>query len=142
MLSKLKNSRACVFSCKRALHLTRKCCETEKEEDGVHPHRKNELGIQMLSKYFQKKIFNSEPNTVNNSTMQEIKEHLSTQGLLGKKSTIHPEVEFPLPDLQGENLDDHFQNIAKKQLDGYKELAESLINCTVPEKPKVRKPYR
>ncbi|KAK3096547.1 hypothetical protein FSP39_001169 [Pinctada imbricata] len=42
-----------------------------------------------------------------------------------------------MPKLLGENIDEHFKELAFQQLEGYYELAEELMDCQIPPKPKV-----
>ncbi len=42
---------------------------------------------------------------------------------------------LPLPDLKGEDLQEHFANIAKEQVGAYKELADEFASAKLPELP-------
>ncbi len=46
---------------------------------------------------------------------------------------------LPLPQLQGENLREHFENIAFRQVGHYRNLANGLAACELPEIPPIDK---
>lgn len=49
-----------------------------------------------------------------------------------------PDVDLTLPKLKGDNIEEHFLNIAKDQVEPYQKLIESIVMSAIPEMPKVR----
>ena len=68
-------------------------------------------------------------------TLERTKEHLECHGLWGKEGSILPDVDFTLPRLYGENIDEHFQILANKQSGVYLEMAQELAECSLPPMP-------
>ena len=46
---------------------------------------------------------------------------------------------LPLPELRGDNLQEHFDAIASKQVGRYKELGDEFADCELPEVPPIEK---
>ena len=116
----------------------------------MHPHhqRFNPLNIQMLTEMLHKQIFPSEnieepqlssssspssssplqpsssspsPSTKKGtSDLARIQAHLNKFGLLKGKSLSISDVHLHLPELFGQNVDDHFRHIASEQTREYK----------------------
>lgn len=97
-----------------------------------------ELGYPVISDEVHKKIFGLET--------------LSQMGLDGKYRSAHllgkfgieipvdyPENLYdgplPLPDLKGERLKDHFEQVATEQVGHYKEFADAYAKCKLPKVP-------
>lgn len=49
------------------------------------------------------------------------------------------DVDIKLPKLKGANIEEHFYNIAKDQVNPYQKLIASVVNSKLPEVPKVEK---
>ena len=96
----------------------------------------NEIGIQMLSQPMHEQVFkNCESKTVNTESMEFIKEHLDKHKLWGKEGQVLPDVNFTLPELKGNNIDEHFRHLANKQLEPYLIHANEIVNCEMPAMP-------
>lgn len=97
--------------------------------------RFNEIGIQMLSKNLYDQLFkkNTEKKSVN---LDAINKHLKTHGLHNKSSDVLDVVQLNIPKLQGENIDEHFKNIALQISRPYFDIAEKLSSFDLPELPK------
>lgn len=63
----------------------------------------------------------------------ELKKHGITVG----ESVVLPDVDLRLPPLKGDNVVEHFNNIAAEQISPYKELVASLMNAKIPEMPQI-----
>lgn len=48
-------------------------------------------------------------------------------------------VDLTLPKLKGDNIEEHFYNIAKEQAEPYQKLISSIITSELPQMPKVIK---
>jgi DNA polymerase gamma 1 len=98
--------------------------------------RTNPLGIQMLSSKLHEQLFSS----VGEPTYQEInveksKKHLCQFDLGSHESEILENIEFDLPKLESQNLNEHFEIIARQQSKSYVDLIHQLIKAKVPLQP-------
>jgi DNA polymerase gamma 1 len=50
-----------------------------------------------------------------------------------------PEVDLTLPKLSGKNIEEHFYNIAKQQVESFQNLIDSLLVAEIPKMPEVKK---
>ena len=65
-----------------------------------------------------------------------VEEHLSAHNLWGRETTVLEDLNFKLPGLHGNNIDEHFKHLAAKQTEDYVRLANKLKTCKMPAKPK------
>lgn len=98
--------------------------------------RLNSLNIQMLSKPLHKQIFAGRQPRCSKKAVLRSKEHLSEQGLWDKAGTVLPDIDLQLPELQGDNIDQHFKNIASQLNKPYFDLAVELSQASLPPMPK------
>lgn len=99
-------------------------------------HRTNTVDIQMLPENLRRKIFGSPAeSTVDEGKRSAIENHLKKHDLLGKKTTVQENVDFPLPPLHGTNIGEHFRTIAVQQTLSYRENAERLASASLPPQP-------
>lgn len=122
--------------------------------------RVNEINIQLLSESLYKQIFGENKSleariqassvvgkpgdegcvnyehTLDPRRFQKVKEHLSQHKLWSKQSALQKDVDFQLPPLLGNTVDEHFTNVAKNQVKDYVEFAENLCGTGIPEMPK------
>ena len=98
--------------------------------------RVSEINIQMLSKSLHRQIFGGKEPTTKASAITRSRKHLKAQGLWGKKGSILPDIDVKLPPLMGENIDEHFRNIAELQSRPYLDLAVELMRTPLPQMPK------
>lgn len=62
---------------------------------------------------------------------------LASHGIKSLETPKLPDVNLTLPKLKGDNIEEHFLNIAKEQAGPYQELIASIVNSQLPEMPKV-----
>ncbi|XP_060083102.1 DNA polymerase subunit gamma-1-like [Ylistrum balloti] len=106
--------------------------------------RKNEIGIQMLSPSLREQLFGKEveQHSVDNENgnaspvMKKVKKHLSDHDLWGRESTILPDIDLKIPELKGDNIAEHMENLARQQVEGYHELASLIANPNFRFPPK------
>ena len=114
------------------------CCCQFSDATGEEDTRINHANIQMLSKNLHSQIFkNSKNEMLSKDSLNKVKQHLVKHGLWDKSSTKTKPLLFDLPELYGENIEEHFKHIAKKATTNYFALAESMSSTvsTIPEKP-------
>jgi DNA polymerase gamma 1 len=102
--------------------------------------RKTELGYPVLEEDLHRRIFGKQkPKEMSRLGKQK------AENLL-KQFDISTPVDYPkhlydgplpLPELQGENLGEHFEKIALSQIGEYKKLANEFATCELPELPPV-----
>ena len=103
--------------------------------------RINQLGIQMISKSLHKQIFGEEPRT-SDAAITKSRRHLAAHGIYADDTGCErsPErlrdVDVTLPPLTGRNVNEHFVNVARKQIEPYLSLAGDLAKATLPQMPK------
>jgi DNA polymerase gamma 1 len=117
---------------------------TLKKTSYIIPHtsassapRCNAANIQMLSESLHDQIFHQQAEHVDDDTAQQISDHLQSFGLADKPTSVMPEVDFTLPPLLGENIDKHFQMLALKQTQTYRQLAQQILRLAkAPPRPR------
>ncbi|CAI4052333.1 hypothetical protein SKDZ_15G4640 [Saccharomyces kudriavzevii ZP591] len=86
--------------------------------------RINPVGIQYLGESLQRQVFGScgsrDETGQSDKLMELSKQSLKDHGLWGKKTLIAEPISFPLPPLQGQSLDEHFQKIGQFNSEPYK----------------------
>lgn len=99
--------------------------------------RTNPLGIQMLSSKLHKQLFSltGEPNYSAENTEKSIA-HLKNFDLGSKESEVLDDIEFDLPPLESQDLNKHFEIIARQQSKPYVELIQEFIQMDIPAQPK------
>ncbi|KAK6166464.1 hypothetical protein SNE40_023149 [Patella caerulea] len=98
--------------------------------------RKNEIDIQMLSDGLHKHIFkNTEKRELDEKSRIIIKSHLENHDLWNRPTEHLKDVNCSLPKLQGENIDEHFRNIAIEQTADIVNLSNVIVNARRPPKP-------
>jgi DNA polymerase gamma 1 len=98
----------------------------------------NPVKIQMISKKLHRQIFSDTPSTGGNigKDFDGIVKHLKSFDLWGKKTVALPDPDVNLPDLFGNNIDEHFRELASQQIKPYLEQVKLICDCKIPEKPK------
>ncbi len=99
------------------------------------PCRINPLQIQMLSEALHKQIFRDSTDTIADRSLKSVEKHLQQHGLWNRPTSIIDDVELKLPPLQGKSIEDHFLNIADRQIRDYKSLAEKIAQTELPPLP-------
>ncbi len=99
--------------------------------------RTNPLGIQMLSSKLHEQLFSSvgEP-TYSDQDIDKSKIHLQKFDLGLNEGEILEDIEFDLPELESQNLNEHFEIIAQQQSKPYVGLINQLIKSNLPPQPK------
>jgi DNA polymerase gamma 1 len=100
--------------------------------------RFTELGYPILSNTLSERIFGKQEAPAMSRLAKQKAENLL------KEFNIQTPVDYPdhlydgplpLPDLKGENLQEHFANIAKDQIGTYKRMADEFASAKLPELP-------
>jgi len=99
--------------------------------------RTNPLGIQMLSSKLHEQLFSSVGEPIySDKNIEKSKQHLQQFDLGLKDSEILDNIEFDLPSLESQNLNEHFEIIARKQSKPYIDLIYQLIKSNnIPSQP-------
>ncbi|NXN91843.1 DPOG1 polymerase, partial [Rhinopomastus cyanomelas] len=97
--------------------------------------RVNPLNIQMLSRNLHEQIFRGAQVSYSPEMVQRSVKHLQQHDLWGKETSMLPDVELQLPQMYGQNIDEHFQLLAQKQSLPYLEAANKLLQCQLPPMP-------
>lgn len=114
---------------------------TESKQNFKEQPRVNPVGIQYLSTHLDKQIFPTkyQPDSVQSTEDPKLielsKRYLDSHKLLGKKTNISEPISFDLPELQGENLDEHFKKLAIFSSKDYIKQAKDLAELNLPPKP-------
>lgn len=98
--------------------------------------RFNEFGIQMLSQKMYEQIFKDvKPRELSAEDIESSINHLKKFDLLNKEPDVLEDISFNLPKLSGDNIDSHFQNIAKQQAQKYFLMLYNLVQSPLPPMP-------
>lgn len=97
--------------------------------------RLNPLNIQMLSRNLHEQIFRGVEPEYREEDVQHSIRHLEKHKLWGKETSLLPDVELKLPQMYGQNIDEHFRILAEKQSLPYLEAASELLRAELPPMP-------
>nr|XP_002125927.3 DNA polymerase subunit gamma-1-like [Ciona intestinalis] len=98
--------------------------------------RYNKFGIQMLPEKLHKQIFKeTRIKDENPKQIQQSIEHLDKFGLWGKEQESLPDYDVTLPKLYGNNVNEHFENVASEQSRPYREALNKLVKNELPNMP-------
>ena len=102
--------------------------------------RINPLGIQMLPEHIYHYLFGNVipiPSTNNiEQSIQHLKQHgITTTTTTQQSSLITIKDNLKLPELWGDNIKDHFNNIANYQVKDYRQLIDELTRSITPHIP-------
>ncbi|CRK99798.1 CLUMA_CG013106, isoform A [Clunio marinus] len=101
------------------------------------PENINEMGIQMISRHLFNQIFKKTNNTkIGSEYIDKYRKELERHGIKNIENVQVEDVKLNLPKLRGENIEEHFQIIAKEQVEPYQKLVSQIVNSTLPEMPK------
>ena len=90
----------------------------------------------MLSKFLHEQIFGGTDNVQwNPASVKKSQQELTRHGLSDKKVPPLEDVQLQLPSLHGENINDHFYQIASKQLEPYMKLVNKMLGAKLPPSP-------
>jgi DNA polymerase gamma 1 len=98
--------------------------------------KRNELGVQLLSRCVHSQVFkNAAFPPPNEAYIQIARDHLATHGLDPSQGSVLPNTSFPLPPLQGKNLDEHFHRLGAAAAQPWLDLARDFVSTPLPPKP-------
>ncbi|KAF8893833.1 DNA polymerase family A-domain-containing protein [Infundibulicybe gibba] len=106
--------------------------------DGKAPDlvKRNELGVQLLSRRLHAQIFQNVSFPPPQKTFVQIsQEHLEMHGLDPTQGSVLPDTSFDLPPLQGSNLLEHFYRIGSHAAEPWRDMAKSFTSASLPPKP-------
>ncbi|XP_072945255.1 DNA polymerase subunit gamma-1, mitochondrial [Epargyreus clarus] len=112
--------------------------EIKKDENIVNSKefRVNEVNIQMISKNIYKQLFKKPPRPIDPKIVQSCQESLLKHGIDYKNYSYLPDIELKLPELEGEDIVEHFYNIGERQSAPYRSLLQMLATNKLPTLPK------
>lgn len=116
-----------------------RCCSTSvkpKSQKGSDQTRLNPLNIQMLSRNLQEQIFRGQIQEYTDEDVERSIRHLEQHKLWGKETDLLPDVELKLPEMYGNDIDEHFRLLAQKQSLPYLDAASQLQGARLPRMPK------
>lgn len=107
-----------------------------KSQQGSDQTRLNSLNIQMLSRNLQEQIFQGQMQEYTDKDVERSIRHLEQHKLWGKETVLLPDVELKLPQIYGNDIDEHFSLLAQKQSLPYLDAASQLQRERLPRMPK------
>lgn len=96
--------------------------------------RTNEINMQMLPKSLYKQIFKncSKQEKIPEEEIEAIKNNLRSYGINTEDASRLPDVNIKIPPLEGDNIQEHFYNIANKQIEPYIKLIKNIMKDIPP----------
>ncbi|KAI3645400.1 hypothetical protein MP228_008328 [Amoeboaphelidium protococcarum] len=91
----------------------------------------------MLSEYMHKQVFKNLRSAPSSEQKQLATEHLTRQNLWNKPTIDVPHPDIRLPSLLGNNIHEHFKQMAFTNFSSYLQLALKLQKCQIPAMPPV-----
>uniref|UniRef100_A0A673MKI6 DNA polymerase subunit gamma-1 n=1 Tax=Sinocyclocheilus rhinocerous TaxID=307959 RepID=A0A673MKI6_9TELE len=107
-----------------------------KSQQGSDRTRLNPLNIQMLSRNLQEQIFRGQTQEYTGEDVERSIRHLKQHKLWGKETALLPDVELKLPQMYGNDINEHFSLLAQKQSLPYLDAASQLQRARLPRMPK------
>ncbi|KAI5840184.1 DNA polymerase family A-domain-containing protein [Morchella snyderi] len=98
--------------------------------------RTNPLGIQLLPENVRNALFTAPPKKPSPALLELSKDHLRRHDLLSKPPSRSEPVDFQLPALAGNSLDEHFYKLGMEAAFPYRDLACGFAAVDVPPIPK------
>lgn len=98
------------------------------QPDTNNDFAENVVKVQMISRSLHSQIFSTTTNTGTEKAENYIAD-LKKHGINVNSTNHLPDVKLKLPKLQGKDIEEHFYNIAKEQVDPYEKLLNSLVTC-------------
>ncbi|KAI5119106.1 hypothetical protein M0805_004876 [Coniferiporia weirii] len=110
---------------------------SENERRGVESYvKRNELGVQLLSRRLHAQIFKGVTFPPPNKAYVSLaREHLASHGLDSSQGSVLPNTDFTLPPLQGRSIDEHFHRIGSEAAQPWLGLAKRFAEAQVPPRP-------
>lgn len=109
-------------------------CSVQRTRTGI---LRNEAGVQLLSRPLHRQLFGDRPIFPRPAydAVSISKKHLAKHDLENAANTEVPNIHFDLPPLQGQDLTEHFHNIAYEDCAPYLHLADAFAKATLPHLP-------
>lgn len=112
--------------------------DNEEKDEKKAQNNVNEMGIQMINEKLSRQIFgNIQKPVFDAEVIEKYRKELVSHGINNLETPILPDVDLKLPKLMGNNIEEHFFNIAKKQVQEYEILIKNILLAQVPQMPKV-----
>lgn len=112
--------------------------DNKDNEEKIAQKNVNEMGIQMINEKLSRQIFgNIQKPVFDAEVIEKYRKELVSHGITNLETSILPDVDLKLPKLMGNNIEEHFYNIAKKQVEEYEKLINNILLAQVPKMPKV-----
>ncbi|KAH8117624.1 DNA polymerase family A-domain-containing protein [Phellopilus nigrolimitatus] len=110
--------------------------EVEKEREREDYVKRNELGVQLLSRKLHSQIFKGVTFPAPDRRYVNLaREHLRSHGLNPTQGSVLPNIDFTLPPLQGKSIDEHFFRIGAATSQPWLDLANEFAEIDAPPKP-------
>jgi len=93
------------------------------------------LGVQQISARLHSQIFKTGSAPPPPELVELAREHLNRHDLYGKTSATTPSIDFNLPELQGDTLDEHFTKLGMEMSEPYLSMAKSFSLDQIPDPP-------
>ncbi|KAG6861646.1 hypothetical protein C0995_013648 [Termitomyces sp. Mi166 len=115
---------------------SREAAKVKEDRSPVQHAKRNELGVQLLSRQLHSQIFKNVSFPPPDPSFVHIaREHLEMHGLDPTQGSILPDTGFTLPPLQGSNLLEHFYRIGSHAAQPWLRLAQSFVHTQLPPQP-------
>lgn len=110
-------------------------CEVSSKKYPDSEIRVSEVGVQMINEKLRSHLF-KEKAIKDPFVVQKSQEHLAHFNLNDGKLDPIKDIDYiELPKLVGHNIEEHFLNIGRKQLDNYLRLISQFANSEIPSMP-------
>ncbi|XP_078047794.1 DNA polymerase gamma, catalytic subunit tam [Augochlora pura] len=97
--------------------------------------RINDINMQMLSRPLHEQIFkNCCKQELSTDEKISLKDNLNSYGINTEDATRYPNVNLKLPPLEGNDIEEHFYNIAKEQIEPYLAIINDIMKH-IPKMP-------
>ncbi|XP_060816986.1 DNA polymerase subunit gamma-1, mitochondrial [Bombus pascuorum] len=108
--------------------------QTYNERTNDSDVRINEINMQMLSKSLYEQIFKnfSKQEKIPEEEIEAIKNNLRSYGINTEDASRLPDVNIKIPPLEGNNIEEHFYNIANTQIKPYIKLIKNIMKDIPP----------
>ncbi|KAL7295710.1 hypothetical protein TKK_0011057 [Trichogramma kaykai] len=142
VLSKSQRSLKLYDQCKHEYSSSKQAfaeSESDKEKQNLlkNETRFNEINLQMLSRNLYQQIFGNDFKRAefDENAVLSVKKDLAKFEISTSNSEIIPDVNITIPPLKGSNIEEHFKNIAREQVDPYLNIIFNLLG-NIPPMPK------
>ncbi|KAI1804414.1 DNA polymerase family A-domain-containing protein [Daldinia bambusicola] len=111
--------------------------QTLKPNPATYPGaRFNDIGVQQISSRIYEQVFKNAGEPPPPELVELSIEHLRRHDLYGKNTDDSKPIEFDVPPLQGETLDEHFHKLGMDCAHPYLGMAKDFTKAHAPERPK------